>query len=54
MCVPILVIIPYVCKARAILSKNLSPHFVYSATNSITELEKSRRYETKQQFPLNE
>lgn len=54
MCVPFLVILLYVCKARAILSKNLSPHFVCSATNSITKPEKSRRYETEQQFPLNE
>lgn len=52
--VPILVIILYVCKARAVLSKNLSPHLVWSATNLITKHEKSRRYETKQQFPLNE
>lgn len=52
--VPIPVIILYVCKARAVLSKSLSPHLVWSATNLITKHEKSRRYETKQQFPLNE
>jgi len=54
MCVTMLVIILYLCKARAVLSKNLSPHFVCGATNLITKPEKSRRYETKQQFPLNE
>lgn len=54
MCVPILVVVLYVCKARAILSKNLSPHFVCDAANLLTKPEKSRRYEMKQQFPLNE
>lgn len=45
---------PISMQSKGYIVQESFSHFLCSATNLITKPEKSRRYETKQQFPLNE